>query len=182
MPAQLFKGDELEENFYNAIKPTVDEISAQKDLFYDGAFECFALGDLLFDTARAPLANAIPKDIFRESFSAVFDAFLVAGSLESYLTVFRTVFGNDVEVSFNIPGPGQLEIEIVAATFVTFNFVARRIENNAYVNDQIVTQDTDRIVFQTIKGFESQYDLEQMLYELVPDGIYTVITLTIAGE
>jgi hypothetical protein len=182
MAAQFFKGDPTELKFYNAGKPALDNYNDEKDAFFEDAFNCFLLGDLLYDTNRSPLANAIPKAIFRESFSTVFDAFLVAGSAESYLTVFRKVFGEDVEVTFNVPGPGKLEIQINATTFETYNFVARRIENNAYVTDQVITQDGDHIVFQTVKGFESQYDLEQMLFELVPDGIWTVITLTIEGE
>lgn len=179
--AQLFKGDELERKFFEAGSPAFDETSQQLDLFFDGAFDAYALGEILYDSGRSPLANAIPRRIFREAFASIFNSFLVAGSFESYLTVFRTIFGDDVVVTFTVPGPGKLQIDIVAAGLQLDLFVTRYIENNAYLFDYIVDHEGDNIVFQTVKGFETQYELEQMLFEMVPDGIYTEINLTIGS-
>lgn len=178
---QYFKGDATELKYYNSGLPISDNLSAQKDIFFDEAYACFVLGELLYDNEYAPLARAIPREIFRESFATVFDAFLVAGSFESYLTVFRNIFGDDVEVTFTVPDPGKLQIDIVAAGFQLSEFVARSIVSNAYVFDEIIDDESDNIVFQTVKGFESQYELEQMLFEMVPDGIYTEITLTVGS-
>lgn len=178
---QYFKGDELELKFEASGKPILDSLSAQKSMFFSDAYVCFKLGELLYDMARAPLANAIARDIFRESFSTIFESFSVAGSFESYLTVFRNIFGEDVDVQFTVPGPGKLQIDIIAAGVQISDLVARSIVNNAYVFDEVIDYDEDNIVVQGIKGFQSQYELEQMLYEMVPDGIYTIITLTI-GE
>lgn len=178
---QFFKGDAEELKYYNSGLPIIDQIIGQKDLFFDDAYGCFVLGELLYDNDYAPLARAIPREIFRESFSTIFESFIVAGTFESYLTVFRNIFGDDVDVQFTVPGPGRLQIDIEAAGFQLSDFVARYIENNAYVFDEIIDDEGDNIVFQTVKGFESQYELEQMLFEMVPDGIYTEITLTVGG-
>jgi len=180
--AQLFKGDANERKFYGAGKPLIDALQTQKDLFFQGAFTGFKLGEMLYDEGLSPLANAIPREIFRESFSVIFDAFIVAGSAESYLTVFRNIFGEAVEVEFEVPGPGQLNIDITASGSAISNFVTRYIQDNAYVFDNIIDDEGDNIVFQTVKGFQSQYDLEQMLFEMVPDGIYTQISLTIGED
>lgn len=180
---QYFKGDPQEVQIVDAGSPVFDTLSTQKSLFFDDAYACHLLGELLYDTERAPLSNAIPRDIFRTSFAALFDSFLLAGSFESYLTVFRQIFGETVEVEFTVPAPGKLNIDITATGFETSNFVARRIVENAYIFEQVITQDgLDNLVFQTVKGFESQYELEQMLFEMVPAGIYTEITLSIEGE
>lgn len=178
---QRFKGDETEEKFYLAGSPICQALSAQKSIFFDEAYACFVLGEVLFDSARAPLANAIPRAIFRQSFVEIFDAFVSAGTFEGYLTVFRKIFGEDVEVEFTVPAPGKLNIDITATGVELSPFVARRIESNAYVLDSVIDDEDDNIVFQTIVGFESQYELEQMLFEMVPAGIYTEITLTL-GE
>jgi len=178
---QYFKGDATELKYYNSAAPVLDLLSAEKDDFFADAYECFILGEVLYDNALSPLSNAISRDIFRTSFSTIFDSFLVAGSFESYLTVFQNIFGSDVEVTFTVPAPGKLEIDIVAAGVELSPFVARYIEDNAYVFDNVVDDEGDQIVFQTVKGFESQYELEQMLFEMVPTGIYTVISLTV-GE
>lgn len=178
---QFFKGDSTEKKFYNSAKPGSDSLELQKDEFFDGAYDCFVLGDVLYETKRAPLTNAISQEIFRESFATVFNAFLEAGSFESYLTVFRKIFGEEVEVTFTVPGPGKLNIDITAEGVVLTNFAAREIVDNTYVYHDILDDEGENIVFQTIKGFESQYELEKMLFEMVPDGIYTEITLTLGG-
>lgn len=178
---QFFKGDEQEQKFFESGDNIVSQLSAGKSEFFAGAYTTAALGDLLYDTARAPLSNAIPRDIFRTSFSVIFDAFLVAGSFESYLTVFRNIFGNDVDVEFTVPDPGKLNIDITAAGSELNDFVARVIEAGNLVLHEVVDEEGDNIAFQTIKGFESQYELEKMLFEMVPGGIYTQISLTIGG-
>lgn len=179
--AQYFKGDATELKYYNSGAPLLDVLSSEKDAFFENAYDCFVLGEVLYDNSLAPLANAIPREIFRTSFSTVFEAFLVAGSFESYITVFKNIFGEDVEITFTVPGPGQLNIDIVAAGVAQSPFIARYIQSNAYFFDNVVDDEGDQIVFQTILGFESQYELEQMLFEMVPAGIYTEITLTV-GE
>lgn len=179
--AQKFKGDETELKFYNSGQPIAALMSDSKTDFFDGAYACAVLGDLLFNERRAPLANAIPQDIFRGSFSEVFDAFLVAGSFESYLLVFKKIFGDDATITFTVPAPGKLQIAIEAAGIELSNLIVRQIENDAYVNYRMIDQEGNAIMVQTIKGFQSQYELEQMLFEMVPDGIYTEITLTLGG-
>lgn len=176
---QYFKGDDTEKKYYEAGRGISDNLSAQKDLFFNEAYECFILGEVLYDKELSPLANAIKREIFRASYFTIFDAFVVAGSFESYLTVFRRVFGDDVEVNFTVPGPGKLNIEIIASGTAEFDFVSRYLVDNEYFFDTIIDNEGDTIVFQTIAGLESQYELEQMLFELVPDGIYTEISLTV---
>lgn len=179
---QFFKGDVEELKYYNSGNPEMTVLSGEKTDFFNDAYNCYILGEIIWDSGRSPLANAIPRDIFRTSFSALYDSFILAGSFESYLSVFRQVFGDDVTVVFTVPAPGKLEIDIEAEGIELSAFIARRIVSNAYVYDQVVTQDGDRIVFQSVKGLESEYELNQMLYEMVPGGVFTDITLTIGGS
>ena len=106
MTPQFYKGDERELKFYNSGSPILDDLNAQKDLFFNEAFTTYTLGEIIWDSGRSPLANAIPRKVFRESFSAIFDSFLIAGTFESYLLVFRKIFGDDVVVTFSVPAPG----------------------------------------------------------------------------
>lgn len=174
---QYYKGDEVELKFYNSASPLYDILSTERTDFFDDAYNCYILGEIIYDSNRSPLANAIPRNIFRESFSTIFDAFLVAGSFESYLTVFRKIFGSDVDVQFTVPGAGQLTIEIEAVGVELSDSIARVTGESSYVYYEMVTQAGENIAFQSIKGFTSEYDLKQMLFEMVPDGIYTTITL-----
>jgi hypothetical protein len=179
---QHYKGDDLELKFEAAIQPILDVLSMQKDLFFDGAYDCGPLGDLLHEDDRSPLANAIKLEIFRTSFNTIYNAFTVSGSFESYLVVFRKIFGDTVDVTFTVPAPGKLNIDIVADELEEAFFVERHIVSNHYFFDNVVWYDTvpdgGNIVFQSVKGFKTQYELEQMLFEMVPAGIFTEITLT----
>lgn len=179
--AQYFKGDAQEIKYYESGRPIAELLSSNKDEFFDEAYACFVLGELLYDKNYAPLSNAIPRDIFREGFAALFDSFLTAGSFESYLSVFQSVFGDDVDVTFTVPAPGKLEIDIIATNLAIYGMTVREIVGDNYEYFTLVDDVGDRIVLQGVKGFNSQYELEQMLFEMVPGGIYTQISLTVGS-
>jgi hypothetical protein len=136
---------------------------------------------MIFESKRSPLANAISQDIFRLAFTEIFQAFLAVGTFEAYLTVFRKIFGDDVLVTFTVPAAGKLTIEIEAVGVDLSDFVSRFIVDNLYYFDNIVDEDGNQIQFQTLVGFQTQYELEQMLFEMVPAGIYTEITLVLGA-
>lgn len=180
--SQNFKGDAQELKFIASGNPLMDLVSLAKDEFFDGAYDCGLLGDLLHDINRSPLANAISQAIFRLSFNAIYTAFASAGTFESYLAVFADIFGSDVGVAFTVPSPGELTIAITAQDLVADTFVSRSISFDSYVYDDVIWYDTTpatgHFIFDSVKGFKTQYELEQMLFEMVPDGIFTTITLT----
>ncbi len=177
---QYFKGDATEKKYDAAGEPILSAYSGQKDLFFDGAYQAGPLGDLIFDNLRSPLSNAIPRDTFRLAFKEIFEAFVKVGTFEAYLTVFKKIFGDDVEVEFVIPAPGHLQINIEAETVLLCDFLSRYIVDDAYLFDEVIDDpDGDNIAFQSFNGFTSQYDLEQMLFEMVPGGIFTEISLTL---
>lgn len=180
---QKFKDDAIENKFIEAGSPILDALSMSKDDFFDGAYDCGPLGDLLHEGDRSPLSNAIKLEIFRNCFNTVYENFRSSGTFESYLVIFAKIFGDTVDVEFTVPGPGKLQIAITASELELFDFVARHIHDNDYLFDDVVYYDDDgqdNIIFQTVKGFHTQYELEQMLFELVPAGIFTEITLTFA--
>ena len=176
---QYFLGDDTEKKMYNAGAAIHDAIGLSKDQFFDNAYNCKPLGEFLFDEDRAPLANAIDRDVFIDAYDEIFDSFLVAGSFESYIAIFKRIFGDDVDVQFTVPGPGLLNIDIQATGFETHLFKADSIVDNAYVYDQMVDDVGDNLVFDNVKGFQTEYEVQQMLYEFVPSGIFAEITLTI---
>lgn len=179
---EYFKGDETELKYYNSVKPISDVIDSATDDMYDECYESAPLGEVLFDSGRTPLSNAIKREIFISAFAEIFQAFVKVGTFEAYITVFEKIFGTDVDVQFTVPAAGKLEIDITAEGVELSYFVAREIEDNTYAYNQVITQDgIDSLVFQSIKGFTSEYDLEQMLNEMVPAGVFTTITLTLLG-
>lgn len=179
---QYFKeSDATEKKYVNAAGPVLDDLSAEKDAMHAGAYASAKLGEIIYDSKRSPLSNAIKREIFRIAFAEIFNAFVVAGSFESYITVFQRIFGTGVSITFTVPAAGKLTVAIIASEIEVSNAVMRYIDSNAYVFDNLVDYDGANLLFQTVKGFQSQYELEQMLFEIVPAGIFTSISLTIAG-
>lgn len=182
MPQFFKQTDLIEKKVYDIMGPVFDILSAERSDFFDDAYICDKLGEILWESNRSPLSTAMKKEIFSTSFEGITEAFVNAGTFESYLTVFRKIFGDDVEVTFTVPGPGKLNIDILAQGIELSNFVAREVVSDQYELSNVVTYDgLYNIVFQTIKGFTSQYELEQMLFEMVPGGIYTIITLDLGA-
>lgn len=180
---QFFKGDELERKFVNSGLPYLNARSNQKTNLFNQAYFCYLLGDVIVEDNLSPLARAIPQEIFRQSFPGIFEAFVLGGTAESYLQVFQFIFGEDANINFTVPGPGQLEIDIVVTGTDIFDLIYREINGDDILIDEIIDDEGDNISVQIFKRFVSQYELEQVLFELVPAGIFTDIDLTIdTGE
>lgn len=66
-----------------------------------------------------------------------------------------------------------MQIAITASGVSISPMIVDYIENNAYIFDNIVDHDGDNICFQSVFGIETEYELEKMLFSMVPEGIYT---------
>lgn len=149
------------------------------DDFFENAFDCEVLGDVIWALKASPLANAIDLPIFRRSFNEIFQTFGFAGTAESYIDIFKKIFGESTDVQFTVPAPGHLQIEISAPGLELFGWNGRSIENNEYVENEIIDADGDILAFQTILGFTTEFELELMLRELVPAGMFAEIELNL---
>ncbi len=178
---QRFKpNDPVETKTLAAIVPTIEALTDDHDDFYEGAFTAAPLGDVLFDLERDPLAGVIDPITFRESFWAIHQLFTRPGTFEFYLTLFRAIWGEDVEVTFTIPSPGVLQIGIAGELeSETKNLVAREVVGVDYVYHKFITQDGDYILTQGYRGLKTQADADRLIAELAVQGIYTTLTLTL---
>lgn len=176
---KYFKGDETEQKVVEAVDFSLGDISAALDDYFDSVYESVPLGEFLFDQKRVPLTNAFRRDIFIRCFKDIFEAWSFCGTAESYITVFKKIFGDDVDIVFTVPAPGKLTIDISASDVQESIMEARYIVDNAYVYYDIVDDVGDSIVFSSLLGIETQSELEKVLFTMVPGGIYTVVSLTI---
>ncbi len=176
---QPFKeNDATEALMHQAFLEAVAATDVALDAFYSGADTCFALGDVLYETERSPLVDSIDQEAFRQIFSTLFAFFERPGSFEYYLTVFRAIWGDDVEVEFTVPSPGVLEINIEAATLTNYEFASRYIVNNEYFFEEVVTDGGENIAFRLLSGIRTQEQVDALMRELAPAGIYATATLT----
>lgn len=177
---QFFKEtDDLEKKFYAVTSEAMDVMEAQLNTFFDEAYACFILGEVLYDTGASSISTAMTRDVFRTAFFALFESFVEGGSLESYMTVFRAIFGQDVSVVFSVPNPGHLQINIDALNITEEPFTMRRIVDNVYQYDDLLDSEGEPIMAQVTKGIKTQQDMDILMPEITPEGIFVETTLII---
>jgi hypothetical protein len=178
---QYFKGDVTELKVYNSASTIFDNISRSLNECFDGIYNAVTLGQFLFDEQRMPLTNAIKREVFITCFKQIFEAWSFCGTFESYILVFKKIFGEDATIEFTVPAAGKLQINIDVEGVQTSNFQSRDIVDDDYVFSNIVDDVGDKILFRTPLGIASQFELETILFSMVPSGIFTEVSLTIGA-
>lgn len=177
---QRFKeNDETEAKVIATAMPTLEALGADHDAFWEGAYSCYIFGEVLYDLGRDPMSGVIPREVYRQSFPAIHQLFSRPGTFEFYLTVFRSIWGEDVEIEFVIPSPGLLNINVAALGIGTFQFLAREIVDDLYVFSSMVDHSGDNIMFQDTMGIKTQAEIDALISELSPYGIIVDATLTL---
>lgn len=176
---QRFKeNDATEMQVANLFLPTLAALGADRDTFWAEAFACYLLGDSLYDLDRDPLVGVITREVYRTSFPAIHDLFTRPGTFEFYLAVFRSIFTDDTDVEFTIPGPGQLVIDVQAVTSENFFILARRIVDDAYIYENLVTSDLNEpIMAQGFKGPKTESEIRGLISEISAYGVFTTVNL-----
>jgi hypothetical protein len=178
---QPFKeNDELERRVALVFESLQTRLSQDRNLFYAQAYTAEPLGEVLQNLNADPLAQSLSEEVYRVSYPAIHELFTRPGTFEYYLSVFRRIFGNNVEVEFTIPSPGVLEIDVEAAELLLSNFMAREIISDEYVYHEVVDEEGDNIVFQGAFGAKTPSEMDLLTKELSPSIIFTTSTLTIA--
>jgi len=176
---QRFKdNDEIEAQVIATVMPILDVIGVDLDSFFNQAFMTEGLGEVIYDLKADPISSVIDLLVYRKSFPAIHTLFTRPGTFEYYLDLFRAIWGQDVEITFEIPAPGILEINAVVLNLETFTLVARQIEDNQYVYNNLTDRDGNRIAVRDLEGTKSQDQIDKLAIEISPNGIYVTITLT----
>lgn len=171
--------DLVEKKVRDIALPLLNILSGDRTQFFNEGYVAYPLGDVLFDLRRDPLAGVITKEVYRISFPAIHDLFTRSGTFEFYMDVFRSIWGENVEVVFTIPSPGVLQINVEALDSQTELFMARRVENDVYFFDEVMDHEGDNLVFQGTQGIKTQGEIDALINELHPAGVYVETTLVI---
>ncbi len=180
MELQAFKGnDTLEARVTAALIDMLEVVDGVRDQFFDNAYTAQPLGDVLAATGE-PIASAIPLEVFRASFPEIHQLYTRPGTFEFYLELFRKIWGESVTVEFTVSAPGKLKIEIDALSIQLNLALARVIEENVYVNYEIVDEDGDNLIFQGTQGLQTLRQAQSIINELCPAGIWREVVLSIS--
>jgi hypothetical protein len=175
---QYFKGDTTEQRFLAAGQVAFDQIGLALDSFYSGGSTAADFLLMLYDSGRVPFTDRVPREAFVDFFREAVSRFASTGTFEAYLFILKGIFGPDTEVLFDVPGAGKLEMVINAGTTKLFDLIVTQWSGSFYEDFTLITHDDDTIQVATLSGIDSQGELEALLAELIPAGIFPDITLT----
>jgi hypothetical protein len=165
---QRFKDNDITEaKVIEVAMPTLELIGSNLDDFWQGAFTSYLLGEVLYDLDRDPMSGVISRTIFRQIFPEIHQIFTRPGTFEFYLTIFRAIWGEDVEIEFVVPDEGRLQIN------------ASNLPIDEYVYSELVDHAGDFIMLQDKAGIKNQSELDALINEISPAGIFTETTLTL---
>lgn len=177
---QRFKeNDETEAKVIATAMPVLDALGVHHDEFFIGADTSHGLGAVLYDLDRDPMSGVITRDVYVKSFPAIHQLFTRPGTFEFYLAVFRSIWGDTVTITFDVPAPGVLTINAVVLDLDDFVLAAREIFNNLYEFNEIIDQEGDNIEVRDTIGIKTESEIDALMNELAPEGIFVVTTLTL---
>lgn len=174
---QNFKGDETELKYKESAFPALDLQSQALDLFLAGSEATSDFLLMLYDEGRMPYSNRIKRDVFVQFINGAFLNFPFIGTFESYIFILREIFGPDSDIFFEIPAAGKLNISIDASSDITFDAIARELNDGVYEFYNISTSDGDDLAFKGLSGIDNEADLRLLFSEILPAGIFPTFSL-----
>lgn len=176
---QAFKeNDPVEAQMKAVLLAALAPLSSDRDAMYADCYNSYPLGDVLYDLERDPLSDVITRDVYRASFPAIHELFTAPGTFEFYLSVFRKIFPEDVDLQFAIPGPGKLTITVNSLTLEEFGLLARQIVDDLYIYSNLVTSNLNELIIgHGAKGIKTQSEMDALTVEISAYGIFTNVVL-----
>lgn len=178
MTPQYFKGNADEIKIDTCGKDILDIQGLSLDQFFEGAFDSAAFLLMLYDEGRMPFSDRIPREAFVDFLIECIANANFIGSYESYLFLVTRIFGAGSTVFFEETAPGVLTMTISSESTLRSTFVVREFNaEGGYDFFDIVTSFGETLEFVGFPGIESESELNQLLAEFIPAGIYPDITL-----
>ncbi|MGN0024132.1 MAG: hypothetical protein ACI351_01725 [Candidatus Avelusimicrobium sp.] len=166
---EYFTGDKSEKKIVSCAGSLFQILEGEVRAFFQNAYNAEGLGRVLYDAGLAPLSNILPRDTFAGTMNALFEKFRTAGTFESYISVFKTIFGADTGVVFEVLGKAQLRI----------NITAKRAGTRLWgtLDEKLVKDKAGKVfAFQRTVKSGDYYEARQVLTILTPGGIYLEVT------
>ncbi|MDR0485938.1 MAG: hypothetical protein LBH29_04355 [Elusimicrobiota bacterium] len=142
-------------------------------VFFANAYKTYAFGEILYNERYGKLCRVIAKDIFLNSYDAIFRSLNKAGTYENLISIIRAVFGADAAIEFSEPAPAVLNVNIVQNAS---QVVYWKTKDRDLLTD---TEDGGKFV---LTAMVRQIYLDEIInlfrQILIPSGIYFTIQIT----
>ncbi len=176
---QNFKSDDIELIYQAAGEPAFEITRVSLHEFFEFCFDADEFLLMLYDAGRMPFSSRVPREAFVNFIRQAIPDFPATGTFEVYIFMIDALFGDSATIQFTVPAAGKLAIEVNApGSSLEFDWVAKEIEGGVTMLTQLATLDGDLFVLNGISGIETEAQLQILLAELQPAGIYTTLALT----
>ena len=179
--SQNFKGDPTELKMQAVVDPLLDVTDVSLDEFYSDGFESTPFLLAMYDDKRMPFSDRINRDAFVDFVKQAFKNFPVTGTFESYLLLLSQIFGSNSEVVFSVPAAGKLGIDIAAISSSEFDFIGREFVGGVFSYFDMIDSDGNILTFRGVPGIDTEYELALLFSEIMPAGIFPIISLSFYG-
>lgn len=175
MSVQYFKGDDQELKFYESAAPLMDATSADLSRFSEGAYTAADFLLMLYDEGRFPFSDRVPREAFVAFILGCISNSNFIGTYESYIFLVQSIFGAQSLISFDETDPGVLNMTVSTSSSLAFDFVV--LDGSTIYS--LVTAEGETLSLFGIAGIENEAELNALLAEFVPAGIYPNIELVL---
>lgn len=111
---QLFKLNEENRKFFEIMK-NAKAMTTSSDLvqMYNEVVGSRALGEVIFDNGFVDFGFEIGREFFVDNYLSIIEAMTKPITLPSYRILIKALLGEEVEVTFDIPKPGHLIVNVI---------------------------------------------------------------------
>lgn len=175
MLTEKFKGDDTELKFDATFAAVFDQTSVAKDQFLSQGFDASPFILMLYGERRIPFSERVKQEAFVEFYKEVLKRFPFVGTFDSYIFILTAIFGAASEITFDVTGPGVLEIDVNADSTLVFDFIGRDELGDTF---EMIDDVGNILEFRGLAGIETVAELELLFSEIMPAGISPHISLS----
>lgn len=168
---QYLVGDNDELLFHNVVKRYYAGYQAGLIDMYANCYNDKALGQVLYNLNQSSLYKAIPERVFIATFNAIFEKWRYVGNFESFITIFKSIFGEDTAITFTKTAKGVLTVDVVAKSIYNY---PRITKDGSYR----ITKDGSRRVSKKSIPVLDFNQVSYVMQSLTPAGTTTIINFS----
>lgn len=114
---QLFKNNEENRRLFEVVKNAkAQNISLDAVLMYGEIVGSRALGEVIFDNGLVDFGFDIDRDFFVNNYLAILEVMTKPIVMKTHRILIKSLLGETVEVTFEIPKPGHLIVNVIEQT------------------------------------------------------------------
>lgn len=175
--AQLFK-DDADNQLFFAIMSRAKKQNVVHDLILMNKeiIGSKSLGYILYDSNVLDVGFEIDREFFATHYVSIFEAMAANGVRESWITLIKALLGEKTKITFEIPNPGHLRINIKED--IENHAYGLMFDNNQHQGAMVNTNGVDKGV--RVYRVGSNYTINQarnVLENLAVEGIFTEFNL-----